>query len=570
MIEISKEAEYFKTPGDQVFSTFPQNGHEETWSVRSKGFRKWLLQKFYQLTGKPPGGQALEDALGVIEAEIGLNGTELPVHIRMGRKDDSIFIDLCNSSYEAIEITKDGWTVTGTPSIKFYRTRGMLSLPYPVAGGTLEDLSPFINVKVSEDLILIISWLVGAANPRGPFPPLIVQGEQGSAKSTLCRLCRALLDPNISPLRATPRDERDLMIAANNNWILGFDNLSGLKQWLSDAFCRLATGGGFSTRELYSNDQETIFEAMRPLILNGIDEIANRHDLIDRSIIIMLGFIPETDRRSEKDFWQEFKQAHPKLLGSICSAISGALRNEATTTLSSLPRMADFALWVSAAEPELSWGEGEFIRAYKNNRRDAIELALDADLVVQTVMDLMTELNHRSEFKKDWEGRPMDLLEELSSRVPENTRRLDTWPKKPSSLSKRLRRAATFLRSTGIEIQFPKIDKRRIIRISRENPVSSVSPVSSDYSQSEHSNYTQENSDHSVDGFPSSNSSPVSPPVSKIPSGTNGDGKDQSGDGSFRTPVSDNQLISHDGDSGDSGDGNLHNNSKSDLSEVWI
>jgi hypothetical protein len=217
LLEISKEAEYFKTPGDQVFSTFPQNGHSEIWSVRSKGFRKWLLQKFYQMTRKPPGGQALEEALGIIEAETGLNGPELPVHIRIGRKDDSIFIDLCNSFYEAIEITKDGWTVTGTPSIKFYRTRGMLSLPYPVAGGTLKDLSRFVNIKESDDLILIVSWLVGAANPRGPFPPLIVQGEQGSTKSTLCRLCRGLLDPNISPLRATPRDERDLMIAANNN-----------------------------------------------------------------------------------------------------------------------------------------------------------------------------------------------------------------------------------------------------------------------------------------------------------------------------------------------------------------
>ena len=70
-------------------------------------------------------------------------------------------------------------------------------------------------------------------------------GEQGSAKSTFSAVLRSLLDPNTAPLRALPREDRDLFIAANNGHVLTFDNVSGLRGWLSDTLCRLATGGGF-------------------------------------------------------------------------------------------------------------------------------------------------------------------------------------------------------------------------------------------------------------------------------------------------------------------------------------
>lgn len=40
------------------------------------------------------------------------------------------------------------------------------------------------------------------------------------------------------------------MIAANNSWCLAYDDLSHVPPWLSDALCRLSTGGGFATREL--------------------------------------------------------------------------------------------------------------------------------------------------------------------------------------------------------------------------------------------------------------------------------------------------------------------------------
>ena len=93
-------------------------------------------------------------------------------------------------------------------------------------------------------------------------------------------------------LRAPPRDERDLAIAASGNWVPALDNLSGGRPWLSDVLCRLATGGGFATRELFSDDREVIFSQKRPVILSGIDSLAVAGDLRDRSLVMELTPIP--------------------------------------------------------------------------------------------------------------------------------------------------------------------------------------------------------------------------------------------------------------------------------------
>jgi hypothetical protein len=87
-----------------------------------------------------------------------------------------------------------------------------------------------------------------------------------------------LVDPNVAPVRSLSREERELMIAANNGYVLAFDNLSGLRNWLSDALCRLATGGSFAVRQLYTDDEEILFEAARPILLNGTRGVCLDHE----------------------------------------------------------------------------------------------------------------------------------------------------------------------------------------------------------------------------------------------------------------------------------------------------
>ncbi|HIJ75342.1 MAG TPA: hypothetical protein HPP81_01355 [Deltaproteobacteria bacterium] len=459
LIQLAADAELFHSPESGHYAIVLQNGHREVWSIRTKGFKNWLDHRFYRDQGKPPGTQGLQDAIRLLEAKAVFDGEEHRVFVRVGGHGGNVYLDLCNSSWEVVEITPSGWRVLSDPPVRFRRAKGMLALPNPVPGGSLNQLRPFLNLPDDDAFCLDCGFLVQALNPSGPYPILTLEGEQGAAKSSKARTLRSLVDPSTAMLRTAPRDDRDLMIAATNSWLLAFDNLSGVENWLSDALCRISTGGGLSTRELYSDSEEIIFEAMRPQILNGIDRIASRHDLLDRSICITLPVIPDDKRKEEKEFWRDFEAARPFILGALCDAVSCALRNISTTKLDRLPRMADFAKWVTAAEPALPWKPGEFMKAYTGNRANAVKLALDVDIVACWIRQFMGD-------KSQWEGTATDLLSALGDLVPDDTRKLREWPKAPNSLGHRLRRAATFLRAESIEITLPSSESwRRYITI---------------------------------------------------------------------------------------------------------
>jgi hypothetical protein len=446
LIQLAGDATLFHSPDDGRFAIVPQNRHREVWPIKGKGFRDWLNHRFYLDQRKPPGNQALQDAIRLLEAKARFEGEQHQTFTRIGEHGGNIFLDLCNSTWEAVEITAHGWRVIQNPPVMLRRTRGMLYLPKPVPGGSLVELKPFLNLPDDDGAFrLVAGFLVQALSPSGPYPILTLEGEQGTAKSTTARILRSLVDPATALLKTVPRDEHDLMIAASNSWLMAFDNLSGVQLWLSDALCRLSTGGGFATRELYTDAEETIFEATRPLLLTGIDRIASRHDMISRSIIITLPVIPGHKRQEEKDLWRGFEAARPRILGALCDAVSAALANLENTKLSQKPRMADFAKWVTAAESALPWEPGAFMEAYTGNCVDAINLALDSDVVACALRELMDNLS-------TWEGTATKLLEDLKQHVPEETRKHKSWPKAANSLSHRLRRASTFLRNTGIEL----------------------------------------------------------------------------------------------------------------------
>jgi hypothetical protein len=281
----------------------------------------------------------------------------------------------------------------------------------------------------------------------------MLSGEQGSAKSTFSSILRALLDPNTAPLRALPREDRDLFIAASNGHVLAFDNVSGLPAWISDTLCWLATGGGFAVRQLYTDQDEVLFDAARPVILNGIEDIVTRPDLADRAVFLTLEPIPEERRRPEAELWTAFEAERPRILGVLLDAVVEGLKRLPETHLPKLPRMADFALWATASETAL-WPAGTFWAAYCGNRDEAVEGVIDADPIATAVRAIMAT-------RTVWTGTASDLLGALAEVVGERVAKSKTWPDSPRALAGRLRRAATFLRKIGIEIGFGREGRAR-------------------------------------------------------------------------------------------------------------
>jgi hypothetical protein len=452
LVSIAADAELFHSPDGEAFATITMDEHQETWLIKAKGFRRWLARQFYREREKAPGSQAVQDALAVLEGRALFDAPEYPVFTRLAKLEGVIYLDLANARWEAVEITAAGWRVIATPPVKFRRARGMLPLPCPTHGGCVDELRGLLNIVDDRDWTLVKAWLVKTLRPSGPHPVLTLHGEQGSAKSTTSRLLRATIDPNTAALRAEPRDGRDLIIAATNGWIISLDNLSHLSPWLSDAICRLATGGGFATRELYSDAEEALFEAQRPVILNGIEELATRGDLLDRCIILYLPAIPEDRRKSEAALWRDFEVQRPAILGALLDAVSKALREVGTVKLARLPRMADFALWAVAAAPTLGYTAEGFLAAYSSNRKSANELTLEASIITPFIQAMAATR---------FSGTSTQLLQRLNDQATDDLKRQKPWPQDGRTLSNALRRITPNLRAIGVNVDFERQGKKR-------------------------------------------------------------------------------------------------------------
>src|ERR1700758_2219265 len=288
LIDTALCEELFHTAAGTAFADILVDGHRETWPIRSKRFRGWLRRRYYQATGSAASAAEIRSALDLLEARAQFDGPECAVHVRIAEHAGDIYLDLADEQWRAVDIGPDGWRVIGCPPVRFRRPAGMLPLPEPQQGGSVESLNSFLNLASRDDFILMVAWLFAALRPGGPYPLLAISGEQGSAKTVLSKMLRALVDPNVAPVRALPREERELMIAASNGHLLAFDNLSGLPAWLSDALCRIASGGSFAVRQLYTDDDEVLFQVARPLLLNSIEDVISRPDLADRAIFLTL------------------------------------------------------------------------------------------------------------------------------------------------------------------------------------------------------------------------------------------------------------------------------------------
>jgi hypothetical protein len=453
--------ELFHGPDGDEYASVVVHGHRETYLIRSKKFRDYLRRLFFQLMHKAPGASAITDAVNMCSAIA--SDTSSPTHevfLRVAESEDgALWLDLCDGGWLAVRIDTAGWQVVSNPPVRFRRAPGAMQLPLPESGGSLELLRQFLNLASEEDFCLVLSWLCAALRSRGPYPILALHGEQGTAKSTTARILRALLDNYKAPLRTCPRDERDVQIAASNSHLVAIDNISRMEPWLSDALCRLSTGGGMSTRTLYTDSEETIFNAVRPVLINGIGDVGTRGDFADRCVVIYLPRIASEKRQQEEDLWATFRSVEARILGALLDAVAGGLRNmEVGVTLTSTPRMADFAKWATALEQPLGFKPGTFLRAYAENRADATGVVLE-DSIAQAILKFANRY-------EDWTGTSSELLRELSPDLPVNDK---GFPKGPIAFANALRRLAPALRSLGVDLVFGKREPKtgaRLIQMS--------------------------------------------------------------------------------------------------------
>ena len=438
LVQLCTGVQFFHTPDGECFATIRRDSHKETHELRSKEFKSWLSASYYSRYRKAANEKALKDVLVLLEGKAAHEGAEHLVFTRVAQHDGATYVDLGDDSWRVVRITAKGWSVVPDSPVKFRRPHGMLPLPKPQRGGRVDELFKVLNVKDPNHQKLVVGWLLYAYMPDGPYPILELSGEQGSAKSTTSEFLKRLVDPHKAMRKSPPKEERDLAIAAKNCWLPLFDNISHLSENMADYLCRLSTGGAYTTRQLYTDGEEVIFSFQRPVILNGINGVATRPDLLERTICIELPTIPATERTDELELKKRFDQLAPRVLGALFDAVAASMQKLPNVDGKEWPRLADFCKRVTAAESALGWEKGSFLLAFRENEQSADHRALDAEEpLVNAIRRLLND-------KKEWRGTATQLLDELY------------LAKTPQSLSNKLRRLAKPLRAIGLQVSFDR------------------------------------------------------------------------------------------------------------------
>lgn len=462
LLSLTNDWDFFHDPSRSAFASVPVGNHIETYSCPGQDLRLLLYSRYFLATGEAPPAQSVADTLSVLEARALHGGICREVYLRVGGAGGAspVYIDLGDPDWRVVEIDATGWRILSLSPVTFRRGQGAKALPEPVHGGRIDELRQLVNVA-DDQFVLLVAAMIGMLRPNGPFPVLVLVGEQGTAKTSAALTLRKLIDPAKAPARSLPRADRELLIEARHSWMLVLDNVSRLPDWLSDALCRIATGSGYAARRLYTDSSLEIFESARGVVLTGIGDFVTRGDLVDRSIVVRLQPIAESERRTEEDLSSTFNAVAPRVLGALFDAVSAAIRNLETVQLAELPRMADFARWVHASEEACPWEPGAFLAAYRLNRAEAIEDALAADPLFAVLENLLSQ--------GAFSGSPTELLARINGLAGEPLTTSPGWPRTASALGTRLTRLAPLMRAKkGIHIDRGKGHGGRRIDISRQ------------------------------------------------------------------------------------------------------
>jgi len=453
-MDLAADDELFHDSAGNAYITTTIRGVTETLPIMDRLYRAKLRVDCMAEYGKIPPADSIVALTQQLEAIALLERPEYPVAIRVAEHGGRLYIDLANRERQIVEVHGGKWQIVTEAPVRFLRPFGLLPLPVPEPGGKPDDLRQFINVD-AEDVALLLAFIVGCFHPSGPYAVLQLVGEQGSAKSSLMRLIHDFVDPQLAIGNTMPRDERDLLVSAQLRWLMSFDNVDELNRKVSSLLCMIVTGAASANRKLFTDADQSILRAKRPVVLTAIGSVVTASDLLDRTLTLMLPPIPADKRKSEFAIAQELRKdgVRGKIFGYILGGVAAALAGHAKVKRDDMPRLADLFSWATAAEQALEIPAGSAIAAVKRQAAEESQHIFD-DSFGQQIIKLC---------KEGFKGSASDLRSALAKRValpPEHN---------PKAIAKHLREIAPDLRRNGYCVSFSRHKDKRIIELASES-----------------------------------------------------------------------------------------------------
>lgn len=446
MVSDDSRVVLFKDEYSVAHVRIPVGDHTEVWPCKSSAFTRWLGGEYYRLMkgSTVAGREAVKDAIGLLEGRAINECPEHKLYNRIAQTPDAIWYDLGDAQFRAVRVTREGWSVVTDVPLLFRRFSHLAPQVEPTRGGSVDEVLKFVNVTGEDQKILFLVHLVASFIPGWPHPALYVYGTQGSAKSTLSRIDRMLIDPSRIEVVSLTRKEEELAQQLGHHNFLSFDNVSEMPDWIADLLCRAITGGGFSKRELYTNDDDVIRYVMANIGINGINLASNRADLLERCLLLKLERMK--DRKQEHELMADFELARPKILGAIFDTVAKAMTLQPSIKVDELPRMADFALWGCAAAEALGIGQDAFLKAYSHNISSQSEELINDNTVATLIRGIVDSHDGK------WEGNPTQLFKTFKDQAITEQIMDKRLPANPAALMRELNRLKTPFEEMGYQI----------------------------------------------------------------------------------------------------------------------
>ena len=322
-------ARLFRSPDNHFYARVLKGGRHEIYRLDSAAFRNWLVEGCSSHPLKTPSEAVIRRVVNLLEITARQDRGSSPVFLRVGGDGDgagsTFFIDLGDASGRAIKIRADGWSVVDRAGVQFRRPDGLLPLPVPSRDGSIELLRPYVNLTESHFRRAVV-WLAAAFLPCGPHPALVIRGDEGSARSTLARVLKLLIDPHLRPILTEHATATNLISTCLDTWLPAYDDVSLMPAWLSKTLSELVRSRSFASGTDHSTKQIHTAVGDRPLILSGVENGTDQFKQSPLCIHLQLRPILFDDRRGEREFWSSFQADYPRILAGILDVLTEGLQ----------------------------------------------------------------------------------------------------------------------------------------------------------------------------------------------------------------------------------------------------
>jgi len=437
----------FKDERGKPYASVLEKAGRRNISMDSPEFTTLLDFLTYNATGSSPSNEAMASARRTLQGLAKHGDIQYDLHIRVAWYEGAIWID--KDGYKAIRVTGEGWEIIDDPPILFRSFSHQHPLPDPIPGGDPWKVLDFLNVQDTLSRLAVMCYIPAAMVPDIPCNAIILHGGQGTAKSTLLKVIKSLLDPSDLDLNVGFSKPENFILTAWQSRMLNIDNLSSLPEWLSNSLCCTVTGAGQATRTHYTMEDLNILKIRRVVGLSGINLVADKPDLLERSTIFTLQPIPPENRREELEFWEEFESVRPSIIGGFLDVLSRMIKLKSTIKLERPPRMMDFGLWGASAAVALGHTVEEYQQLVDSNSENQNSAAIEASPLAQVVVEMVKELP-----SGEWDGSPAEFLEIANEYAPKLQIRKNSplWPSNPTWTVRRLNEIQASLLAVGIEV----------------------------------------------------------------------------------------------------------------------